>query len=71
MCGVAQNFVQLALARVGGAPGILLALVLPVLIRDPRHCADSTHFETAKFSAKTSLSTKDAVREVFASKAYL
>jgi len=134
ICGVAQNFVQLALARVGvgigeagctpsahsliadstapekrssaiaffglgipigtllglviggvvndqygwraalmlvGAPGILLALLLPLFIRDPRLCADSSHFETAKSSAKTSLSIKDAVREVFASKAYL
>ena len=134
ICGVAQNFLQLALARIGvgvgeagctpaahsliadsvppekrssaiaffglgipiggllgliiggvvndqygwraalmlvGAPGILLALVLPLLIRDPRRCADSAQFDTTASSAKTALSIKEAVREVFASKAYL
>ena len=134
ICGVAQNFLQLALARVGvgvgeagctpaahsliadsvppekrssaiaffglgipiggllgliiggvvndqygwraalmlvGAPGILLAFVLPFLIRDPRRCADSTHFESTASSTKTALSITDAAREVFASKAYL
>ena len=134
ICGVAQNFLQLALARVGvgvgeagctpaahsliadsvppekrssaiaffglgipiggllgliiggvvndqygwraalmlvGAPGILLAFVLPFLIRDPRRCADSTHFESTTSSKKAALSITDAAREVFASKAYL
>jgi MFS family permease len=134
LCGVAQNFVQLALARIGvgvgeagctpaahsliadsvpaekrssaiaffglgipiggllgliiggvvndqygwrmalmlvGMPGILLAIVLPLLIRDPRRCADSAHFNTADSPVKAKLSIKDAVREVFASKAYL
>jgi MFS family permease len=134
ICGVAQNFVQLALARIGvgvgeagctpaahsliadsvppekrssaiaffglgipiggllgliiggvvndqygwrialmlvGMPGILLAFVLPLLIRDPRRCADSAHFNTADSPIKAKLSIKDAVREVFASKAYL
>lgn len=134
ICGIAQNFLQLALARVGvgvgeagctpaahsliadsvppekrssaiaffglgipiggllgliiggvvndqygwraalmlvGAPGILLAFVLPFLIRDPRRCADSTHFESTTSSKKTALSITDAAREVFASKAYL
>lgn len=134
ICGVAQNFLQLALARVGvgvgeagctpaahsliadsvppekrssaiaffglgipiggllgliiggvvndqygwrialmlvGAPGLLLALVLPMLIRDPRRCADSAHYNAATLTAKAALSIKDAVREVFASKAYL
>lgn len=134
LCGVAQNFVQLALARIGvgvgeagctpaahsliadsvpaekrssaiaffglgipiggllgliiggvvndqygwrialmlvGMPGILLAFVLPLLIRDPRRCADSAHFNTADSPVKEKLSIKDAVREVFASKAYL
>lgn len=134
ICGVAQNFLQLALARVGvgvgeagctpaahsliadsvppekrssaiaffglgipiggllgliiggvvndqygwraalmlvGAPGILLAFVLPFLIRDPRRCADSTHFESTTSSKKPALSITDAAREVFASKAYL
>jgi MFS family permease len=134
LCGVAQNFVQLALARIGvgvgeagctpaahsliadsvpaekrssaiaffglgipiggllgliiggvvndqygwrialmlvGMPGILLAFVLPLLICDPRRCADSAHFKTADSPVKAKLSIKDAVREVFASKAYL
>jgi MFS family permease len=134
ICGVAQNFAQLALARIGvgvgeagctpaahsliadsvpaekrssaiaffglgipiggllgliiggivndqygwrialmlvGTPGILLAFVLPLLIRDPRRCADSAHFNTADTPVKAKLSIKDAVREVFASKAYL
>lgn len=134
ICGVAQNFVQLALARIGvgvgeagctpaahsliadsvppekrssaiaffglgipiggllgliiggvvndqygwrialmlvGTPGILLAFLLPLLIRDPRRCADSAHFNTAESPVKAKLSIKDAVREVFASKAYL
>ena len=134
ICGVAQNFLQLALARVGvgvgeagctpaahsliadsvppekrssaiaffglgipiggllgliiggvvndqygwraalmlvGAPGILLACVLPFLIRDPRRCADSTHFDSTTSSKKPALSITDAAREVFASKAYL
>jgi MFS family permease len=134
LCGVAQNFLQLALARVGvgvgeagctpaahsliadsvppekrssaiaffglgipiggllgliiggvvndqygwraalmlvGAPGILLAFILPLVIRDPRRCADSTHFEGATSSQKPALSIIDAAREVFASKAYL
>lgn len=134
ICGVAQNFAQLALARIGvgvgeagctpaahsliadsvpaekrssaiaffglgipiggllgliiggivndqygwrialmlvGMPGILLAFLLPLLIRDPRRCADSAHFNTADSPLKAKLSIKDAVREVFASKAYL
>ncbi|WP_397576649.1 spinster family MFS transporter [Sphingorhabdus sp.] len=134
LCGVAQNFVQLALARIGvgvgeagctpaahsliadsvppekrssaiaffglgipiggllgliiggvvndqygwrmalmlvGMPGILLAFLLPLLIRDPRRCADSAHFNTADSPVKAKLSIKDAVGEVFASKAYL
>ncbi len=134
ICGVAQNFVQLALARIGvgvgeagctpaahsliadsvppekrssaiaffglgipiggllgliiggivndqygwrialmlvGTPGLLLAFLLPLIIRDPRRCADSAHFNTADSPIKAKLSIKDAVREVFASKAYL
>ncbi len=54
-----------------GTPGILLAFLLPLLIRDPRRCADSAHFNTAESPVKAKLSIKDAVREVFASKAYL
>ena len=134
ICGVAQNFAQLALARIGvgvgeagctpaahsliadsvppekrssaiaffglgipiggllgliiggivndqygwrialmlvGTPGILLAFILPLIIRDPRRCADSAHFNTAGSPVKAKLSIKDAAREVFASKAYL
>jgi len=54
-----------------GTPGILLAFLLPLIIRDPRRCADSAHFNTADSPVKAKLSIKDAVREVFASKAYL
>ncbi|MCE2728510.1 spinster family MFS transporter [Sphingorhabdus sp.] len=54
-----------------GMPGILLAFLLPLIIRDPRRCADSAHFNTADSPVKAKLSIKDAVREVFASKAYL
>jgi predicted MFS family arabinose efflux permease len=54
-----------------GAPGLLLAFVLPFLIRDPRRCADSAHFNTAESPVKAKLSIKDAVCEVFGSKAYL
>lgn len=134
ICGFAQNFVQLALARVGvgvgeagctpaahsliadsvppekrssaiaffglgipvgsllglviggvindqygwrialmlvGAPGLLLAVLLPLLLRDPRRCADSAHFSAAASNNMAALSIKDAVREVFSSKAYL
>lgn len=134
ICGFAQNFVQLALARVGvgvgeagctpaahsliadsvppekrssaiaffglgipvgsllglviggvindqygwrialmlvGAPGLLLAVLLPLLLRDPRRCADSAHFSAATSNNMAALSIKDAVREVFSSKAYL
>lgn len=134
ICGVAQNFVQLALARVGvgvgeagctpaahsliadsvppekrssaiaffglgipvgsllglviggvindqygwrialmlvGAPGLLLAVLLPLLLRDPRHCADSAHFSAAASNNMAALSIKDAIREAFSSKAYL
>ena len=134
ICGFAQNFVQLALARVGvgvgeagctpaahsliadsvppekrssaiaffglgipvgsllglviggvindqygwrialmlvGAPGLLLAVLLPLLLRDPRRCADSAHFSAAASNSTAALSIKDAVREAFSSKAYL
>lgn len=54
-----------------GTPGLLLALLLPLILRDPRRCADSAHFNAAASVNKPSLSIKDAVREVFSSKAYL
>ena len=134
VCGVAQNFVQLALARVGvgvgeagctpaahsliadsvppekrssaiafygmgipiggllgliiggivndlygwraafmlvGAPGILLALVLPKIIKDPRFLAGIAKTAVGDESAKPALTVRAAAREIFASKAYL
>lgn len=133
VCGVAQNFLQLALARVGvgvgeagctpaahsliadtvapekrssaiafyglgipiggllgliiggivndlygwraafmivGAPGILLALILPKIIGDPRRVTESSS-ASADPAAKPALSIGGAAREIFASKAYL
>ncbi len=134
VCGVAQNFLQLALARVGvgvgeagctpaahsliadsvspekrssaiafyglgipiggllglivggimndlygwraafmivGAPGIILAFVLPKIIRDPRRARKTEQAATTGNVAKPVLSLSDAAREIFASKAYL
>ncbi len=134
VCGVAQNFLQLALARIGvgvgeagctpaahsliadtvppekrssaiafyglgipiggllgliiggvindlygwraafmivGAPGILLAFLLPKIITDPRRITESGHFVHSDAPAVTTLSVTDATREIFASKAYL
>jgi MFS family permease len=134
VCGVAQNFLQLALARIGvgvgeagctpaahsliadtvppekrssaiafyglgipiggllgliiggvindlygwraafmivGAPGILLAFLLPKIITDPRRITESGHFVHSDAPAVTALSVTDATREIFASKAYL
>jgi MFS family permease len=133
ICGVAQNFVQLALARVGvgvgeagctpaahsliadcvlpekrssaiafyglgipiggllgliiggivndlygwraafmivGAPGILLALILPKIIKDPRGSVLMPH-AVAGSPAKAVLPLGEAARQIFASKAYL
>lgn len=134
VCGVAQNFVQLALARVGvgvgeagctpaahsliadsvppekrssaiafyglgipiggllgliiggivndlygwraafmlvGAPGILLALILPKIIKDPRFSAGITKTAIGDAAAKPALTVRAAAREIFSSKAYL
>lgn len=134
VCGVAQNFLQLALARVGvgvgeagctpaahsliadtvppekrssaiafyglgipiggllgliiggivndlygwraafmivGAPGILLAFVLPKIITDPRRIAEAGDTARSDTPAEPALSVMDAAREIFASKAYL
>ena len=134
VCGVAQNFLQLAIARVGvgvgeagctpaahsliadsvppeqrssaiafyglgipiggllgliiggivndlygwraafmivGAPGILLALVLPKIIRDPRRHAEAMNSTSSGVPAKPALTVREAAREIFASKAYL
>lgn len=134
VCGVAQNFVQLALARVGvgvgeagctpaahsliadsvppekrssaiafyglgipiggllgliiggivndlygwraafmivGTPGILLALILPKIIKDPRFSAGIAKTAVGDEFAKPALTVRAAAREIFASKAYL
>jgi MFS family permease len=134
VCGLAQNFVQLALARVGvgvgeagctpaahsliadsvppekrssaiafyglgipiggllgliiggivndlygwraafmivGAPGVLLAFILPKLISDPRFSASNTALANSGPPAAPALSVTEAAREIFASKAYL
>ena len=134
VCGFAQNFVQLALARVGvgvgeagctpaahsliadsvapekrssaiafyglgipiggllgliiggivndlygwraafmivGAPGILLAFVIPKLIRDPRFTAHAVTELSSAPPTTPALSVSEATREIFASKAYL
>ncbi len=134
VCGVAQNFLQLALARVGvgvgeagctpaahsliadsvppeqrssaiafyglgipiggllgliiggivndlygwraafmivGAPGIILAFVLPKIIRDPRRTSDAMQAASINGPAKPALSVSEAAREIFTSKAYL
>ncbi len=54
-----------------GAPGILLALILPKIIRDPRHTAAAVHARKEAPPSKAALSVGDATREIFASKAYL
>lgn len=134
ICGVAQNFIQLALARVGvgvgeagctpaahsliadtvppekrssaiafyglgipiggllgliiggivndlygwrtafmlvGAPGVLLALILPKLIGDPRFAAQNAAATTNDTPVAPTLTVGQASREIFASKAYL
>jgi MFS family permease len=134
ICGVAQNFLQLALARVGvgvgeagctpaahsliadtvppekrssaiayyglgipiggllgliiggivndlygwrtafmlvGAPGVLLALILPKLIGDPRFSAQNQAATLGDSPTAPALSVGQAAREIFASKAYL
>ena len=134
VCGVAQNFLQLALARVGvgigeagctpaahsliadtvpadkrssaiafyglgipiggllgliiggivndlygwraafmlvGAPGILLAIVLPKIISDPRRSAENVQAAIGDPPAPPALSVREAAREIFTSKAYL
>lgn len=53
-----------------GAPGILLALVLPKIISDPRRSAETIQ-SASNSTAKPALSLREAAREVFASKAYL
>ena len=54
-----------------GAPGILLAFVIPKLIRDPRDTVDALSVSSSASPAKPALSVSEATREIFASKAYL
>lgn len=54
-----------------GAPGILLAFVIPKLIRDPRFTALSVTDRSTTSPATPALSVSEATREIFASKAYL
>lgn len=54
-----------------GAPGIILALVLPKIIRDPRGAAVAGDAASKDAPAKPALSVREAAREIFASKAYL
>jgi MFS family permease len=54
-----------------GAPGILLAFIIPKLIRDPRHTADAASASSDASPATPALTVAAATREIFASKAYL
>ena len=54
-----------------GAPGILLAFVIPKLIRDPRFTAHAVTDRSTASAATPALSVSEATREIFASKAYL
>jgi MFS family permease len=51
-----------------GAPGILLAFILPKIISDPRRFSDNA---TTNPGTAPALSVMEAAREIFASKAYL
>jgi MFS family permease len=52
-----------------GAPGLLLALVVLYLMRDPRHNRSEQAIEAAR--AVVPLSTKQALREIFSSRAFV
>lgn len=52
-----------------GAPGLLLALVVLYLMRDPRHSRSEQAIEAAR--AVVPLSTKQALREIFSSRAFV
>ena len=54
-----------------GAPGILLAFVIPKLIRDPRDTTDAMSVSSSAPPATPALTVSQATREIFASKAYL
>jgi MFS family permease len=53
-----------------GTPGILLAFVIPKIIRDPRTAIPASVNSSAS-PATPALSVSEATREIFASKAYL
>lgn len=52
-----------------GAPGIGLALILLLVMREPRHSRSDEAM--AKARADVPLSTRDALREIFASRAFI
>lgn len=54
-----------------GAPGILLAFVIPKIIRDPRHTVDIVSVGKSAAPTTPALTVAEAAREIFASKAYL
>jgi MFS family permease len=54
-----------------GAPGVILAFVLPKIIRDPRRSAGAIATASQQPPAGPALSVGEAAREIFASKAYL
>jgi MFS family permease len=53
-----------------GAPGVVLAFILPKIISDPRRTSGNLR-PTLDTAAKPALSFSEAAREIFASKAYL
>ncbi|MBB6427399.1 MFS transporter [Sphingopyxis sp. JAI128] len=52
-----------------GAPGLLLALVVLFVMREPRHSRTAEATATAR--AVTPLSTREAMREIFSSRAFV
>jgi MFS family permease len=54
-----------------GAPGVILAFVLPKIIRDPRRSAEAIATASQQPPAGPALSVGEAAREIFSSKAYL
>ncbi len=54
-----------------GLPGLLLAIALPKIIREPRRCEGGLQKEAGATQAKAAVPLKEAAREIFTSKAYL
>lgn len=52
-------------------PGLLLALVVPFLMREPRRQAAAMAVQAAQMTPRAAVSTADALRELFASRAYV